>query len=283
MYYHTKSLLGRRDKNEDEISIILNYDGNDTSIKKMNFFAVFDGHGGPDISKYVADKMYRFFVTKYTRNIDFNKKSAINRYIIDVFNQLQSRIEQFKRISESCGTTALVVMQLPDRNGVFCKLKIINLGDCRAVLCTNDNIANPLTRDHKPMNYDENNRIRKLDTEIVHDKDDDPRVNGYSVSRALGDVSAKPGISHIPDIFDYRLSVSRGKITDKFLILACDGVWDVLSNQEAVDFVLFKLKENHSKENQNTSSNKNIAYDLAKYAIDKDSGDNISIIIVFFN
>ena len=98
------------------------------------------------------------------------------------------------------------------------------------------------------------------------------------MSRALGDLDTKPFVSHIPEIFRYELD-NR----DRFIILACDGLWDAFENQQAVNFVLNeldktkKLKSDHKQKNQN-----NIAYLLAKEAIARGSRDNVSVIIVFF-
>ena len=103
---------------------------------------------------------------------------------------------------------------------------------------------------------------------ITLDSEDDVyRIMDLSVSRAFGDIEYSKYVKPIPDIFTYTV-----KPTDQFLILACDGLWDVVSNQEAVNYVL-----------TNKDKTKNIAYSLGKWAIDvKGSYDNVSIIIVFF-
>lgn len=279
MIYQTKSLLGARPKNEDEIDIVFNYNNSISGKKKMNYYGIYDGHGGNTMSKYVCERLSKYFINK-TSNFDIGKNKKCNKYIVTTYEHMQNKIEQLQLTSRSCGTTALVIMQY-EKGGVFSQLKIANLGDCRAVLCTESNVAIPLTKDHKPMAYDENKRITMLNGNITHDRNDDPRINGFSVSRAFGDVEAKPHISHIPELFDYELSTKSNKIIDKFLILACDGVWDVLSNQDAVDFVLFKLDEISSLQTCNSGKN-NIANMLGKYAIVKGSQDNISVAIVFF-
>jgi serine/threonine protein phosphatase PrpC len=139
-----------------------------------------------------------------------------------------------------------------------------------------NNIAIPLTKDHKPLSFDENKRILKIGGNIIQDEGDDARINGLSVSKAFGDLDAKPHVSHLPDIYDYDLN------KDKFLIMACDGVWDVLSNQDAIDFILYKLDEIKIDINLHACNKKNIAYLLGDYAIKKGSQDNISILIIFF-
>jgi len=284
MIYQTKSLTGLRDKNEDELDIIINYDGSDTESKEMNFYAIYDGHGGNNISKYIKTRLSKYFMTT-SSDIEIGKSKSCDKKITKIYDKLQEKISNLELSSKGCGSTALVVIQHTNssKSKIYSHLKVINLGDCRAVLCNHNNVALPLTKDHKPMAYDEYNRITQMKGTITHDKDDDPRINGLSVSRSFGDVDSKPHVSHLPEIFDYEMTVKHGEITDKFLILACDGVWDVLSNQEAVDFVLFKLDELSPISTCNLTGRNNIAHLLGKHAIDKGSSDNISIAIIFFN
>lgn len=279
MKYQTKSLIGKRPKNEDEIDIVFNYKNESKSNKQINFFAIYDGHGGSIMSSYIKDRLSRYFTDI---NVDKNvsKSKKYDDYIIKVYNSMQNKVSQLKLSSKFCGSTALVIMQYK-KSSSFSYLKVVNLGDCRAVLCNSNNIAIPLTKDHKPMSWDENTRIKALNGKIVHEEGDDPRISGLSVSRAFGDVDAKPYVSHIPDIYDYELQTSNGKITDKFIIMGCDGVWDVLSNQDAVDFVLYKLTEISRIEITDQSNKNNIAYLLGRHAIAQGSMDNISVAIIF--
>ena len=97
-----------------------------------------------------------------------------------------------------------------------------------------------------------------------------------SVSRAFGDLDATPYVTHVPEIHRYQMDTKN----DKFIIVACDGLWDVLSNQDAVNFVLGLCYDNTLiKHNDNKE---NIAQKLAEYAIKKGSTDNITTIVAFF-
>jgi len=276
MHYHTISLIGARPKNEDEIEININMDGLNTNQKKINFFGVFDGHGGDKISKYLKEKLPKFFIDK-TIEFEPSKSKSYNKYINKIYEYIQNKLVNFELPSKTCGSTALIVLNYPKCN-IYSQLKIINLGDCRAVLCNEHNIGIPLTKDHKPMSYDENHRILNAGGKIITDLGDDPRINGLSVSRAFGDLDSKPHVSHIPDIYDYEINLEK----DKFLIMGCDGVWDVLSNQDAVDFVLYSMDKIKVSSNCSTRSLKNIANLLGDYAIKKGSQDNISVLIVWF-
>ena len=75
---------------------------------------------------------------------------------------------------------------------------------------------------------------------------------------------------HSPDIYNYKLNP-----TDKFLIIGCDGLWDVFTNQQAANFVLQNMNKFNLQSNR-------LAKLLANQAIKKGSTDNISVIIVFF-
>ena len=120
------------------------------------------------------------------------------------------------------------------------KVTVANTGDSRCVMSRRGE-AIPLTLDHKPIIYEEAQRIIRAGGFVR-----DNRVNGaLNVSRTIGDLDFKRNselphteqmVVATPDITD--LELHEG---DEFLILACDGIWDVLTNQEAVDFVRERL------------------------------------------
>ena len=115
---------------------------------------------------------------------------------------------------------------------------------------------------------EEKKRIENLGGKITYDGVD-WRVKTLSLSRAFGDLDCCPYVTHLPNIFKYDLSSK-----DKFLIIACDGLWDALSNKQAID---------HVKDLQHSNFKGNYAKSLANYALDKGSYDNITVIIYFIN
>ena len=122
------------------------------------------------------------------------------------------------------------------RNGV---LYVANAGDSRAILCRRGR-AIALSEDHKPANPGELARIKKAGGWVTPQG----RINGnLNLSRALGDLKYKQAISSKlgraeqiitadPDITVHKLE--KG---DELIVLACDGVWDCMTNQGVVDFV----------------------------------------------
>lgn len=159
-----------------------------------------------------------------------------------------------------------------------------NLGDCRAVLCRNGH-AIPLTTDHKPSRPDEKQRIVAAGGFVgtfhgiarvysaagaglsVHQT---PQSATYlAVSRAFGDVPLKtptPLVSCEPEVKRFR--VERD---DLFIVVACDGIWDVLSNQDAVAIGL-----------QHFTDAQRAADAIVKEAYRRGSSDNLTATVVQF-
>lgn len=273
MITHSISMLGKRASNEDQHEIIINMNGSDPDIKKLNIFGVFDGHGGKDVAKYLKSHIPQFFIRKHM-NYDINRKDKFKKYIEKVYDHVQNSLERkYKNSSYAIGSTALMSIFYKKDNKI--NYFVINVGDCRAVKCNKDSIAIPLSKDHKPHLNDEKKRIEKLGGEIEFDGED-WRIKDLSVSRAFGDIDATPYVTHRPEIFKYTL-----KKNDKFFILACDGLWDVLSNQDAVNFVESEISKIEKLVDMTGYSKNNIANSLASYAIKKGSYDNVSVIIVF--
>lgn len=263
MSVYFKSMKGKRSQNEDAHKIILNANGLDNTFQNVNYYAIFDGHGGKQISNFVNDNIYKFFVDKKV------KYPLTTQYINKVFDTVQNNIIQNNN-GVHVGTTALIAVNY--RNEGVNYLNIMNSGDCRAVLCR-DNLAMPLTKDHKPEWPEETVRITNLGGKIYFD---DPvyRIKDLSVSRAFGDIDATPYVTHKPDIFRWKIEKN-----DKFFILACDGVWDVLSNQDVVNFVLnIAYEPDMITRKKNTF---NVAHKIAQLALNKGSTDNITVILVF--
>ena len=273
MITHSISLIGRRDKNEDQHDIIINLNNKYENMNNINFFGVYDGHGGKDVSKYLKENLSNYFTDKINQ---FNISDSVNfkKYIEKIFDHLQSKLEiKFKNISYTIGSTALIIIMFKHNNDIYSY--VANIGDCRSILCDSKNIPRQLTNDHKPNQIKEKNRIQNLGGKIYFDGYD-WRIGDLSVSRAFGDMDSAPYVTHKPEIFKYKI-----KKNDKFIVIGCDGLWDVMTNKNVNDFILDKINKIKITEMSGYSNN-NIAYLLANYAIKKGSTDNISIIIIFF-
>eukprot|EP01080_Neovahlkampfia_damariscottae_P012009 gene12009-5409_t len=140
------------------------------------------------------------------------------------------------------------------------KCYVANAGDSRVVI-SRDGKAHRLSVDHKPDDDSEKRRIREVGGFVA-----DGRVNGImGVSRAIGDNFLDPMIIHDP--FTKVIDLNE---KDNFIIIACDGVWDVVSDSDAV-------KEIQEEKDPRVASAK-----LRNYAYDNKSTDNITCTVVRF-
>jgi protein phosphatase 2C len=197
---------------------------------------VFDGHGGHKVSAYCAAKLpeklkeampqtrTRTKITTTTTDIGPLVRNAILSLHHDVCDALSEE-------ADACGTTALVAVQ---QAGRFC---IAHCGDSRAVLCEN-NIARQLTVDHKPDVPEERDRILAAGGLVFrrHNHGQSMVMGLLAMSRALGDAYLDPYISHEPDVMTFECTPGM-----QFLLLASDGLFDVMDNQTAVELALQSL------------------------------------------
>ncbi|XP_040171526.1 protein phosphatase 1B [Anopheles arabiensis] len=235
------------------------------SLDDWNYFAVFDGHAGDNVAKHcAANLLQRIITTTEFGNNDITK--GIHTGFLQLDESMRAIPELASGLDKS-GTTAVCAFISGQH------LYIANCGDSRAVLCQN---AQPIftTQDHKPILPGEKERIQNAGGSVMVQ-----RVNGsLAVSRALGDYDYKKVanlgqceqlVSPEPEIF-----CRDREPADEFLVLACDGVWDVMSNEELCQFVHNRLE---------VSDN---LVDVANQVIDtclhKGSRDNMSIIIIAF-
>uniref|UniRef100_A0A7S4NUM3 PPM-type phosphatase domain-containing protein n=1 Tax=Guillardia theta TaxID=55529 RepID=A0A7S4NUM3_GUITH len=125
---------------------------------------------------------------------------------------------------------------------------VANAGDSRSVLCRKGQ-AVPLSEDHKPNNPKERSRITSAGGWVSEAANGHFRVNGnLNLSRSIGDLKYKSDSKLPPSkqVITAEPDVRRIPRTeeDEFIITACDGVWDCMSNQQLVDFVRARLKSN---------------------------------------
>ncbi|KAK6263816.1 hypothetical protein SCA6_019250 [Theobroma cacao] len=165
----------------------------------------------------------------------------LKRSMLKAFKLMDKELKLHPTIDCFCsGTTAVTLVKQGQH------LIIGNVGDSRAVLAARDKdnslIAIQLTVDLKPDLPREAARIQQCKGRVfaLQDEPEVARVwlpnndsPGLAMARAFGDFCLKDfGLISVPDVF-YRCLTER----DEFIILATDGVWDVLSNKEAVDIV----------------------------------------------
>ncbi|XP_022767832.1 probable protein phosphatase 2C 73 [Durio zibethinus] len=167
--------------------------------------------------------------------------------LIKAFKESDENLSLEESLDSYCsGTTGVTIVKQDEH------LIISNLGDSRAILCTSDNenqlVPIQLTVDLKPSIPSEADRIRKCSGRVfaIDEEPNVPRVwmpnqdcPGLAMARAFGDFCLKDhGLSSIPEV-SYRRLTSK----DEFVVLATDGVWDVLSNNEVIRIVASVKKQ----------------------------------------
>ena len=228
----------------------------DDFCEPTSIYAVFDGHAGYQCSQFCADWLSAYFVRKYSISHD------IPSALFATFKQLD---RDFMETNKKDGTTACVAV-LSGHN----QLTVANVGDSRALLVRADGTFKPLSVDHKANTPCEVERIRSLGGVVAFNKG--WRVEGkLSVSRAIGDLPLKPFVSSDPDILETRIDME-----DSFLVLASDGIFDVLSNSQVTTTVLSYCGEPANGESGMKYASK-LLCDRAK---ELKSNDNLSVIIV---
>lgn len=148
-------------------------------------------------------------------------------------------------------------------------LVVANAGDCRAVLCRRGK-AVEMSRDHKPGK--ERKRIETSGGYVY-----DGYLNGQlSVARALGDwhMEGMKGRNGGPLSAEPELMTTKLTEEDEFLIIGCDGIWDVFRSQNAVDFARRRLQDHNDPSI--------CSRDLVDEALKRKSGDNLAAVVVCF-
>ena len=203
-------------------------------LEDWSFFAVFDGHSGCIVAQHCAR-----FLLDYIVNTDEFKSGdhvkGIRKGFLRIDEDMRWLPEMQFKIEKSGGTTAVCAFVSPTQ------VYIANCGDSRAVLCRQ---GSPVfaTQDHKPVLPEEKERIHNAGGSVMI-----KRVNGtLAVSRALGDYEFKNVkgkgqcdqlVSPEPEIF-----CQSRQDTDEFLVLACDGIWDVMTNEDVCSFIVSRMK-----------------------------------------
>lgn len=255
---------GARPYQEDRVRVIINQNKKYKNMKSINFFGLYDGHGGAFVSKYLYSNLHNYFISK---KVEY---PLTERYIKKVCSTVQKDlIKNNNKESKETGSTCCVGIRYKS------DLTVFNIGDSRCIMCT-DNMAVAVTKDHKPKWPEELKRITELGGHVKFDAGD-YRIKDLAVSRAFGDLSAAPYVVPLPDVFKLKI-----KAKDQFIVVACDGLWDVCDNQEVVNFIIERCYYPKTLKKRRTLPD--IANQLANYAINKKkSMDNVSIIIIFLN
>lgn len=203
------------------------------------YFGIFDGHAGREAADWCSKKLHTYveswiFKDKKNKNDDGgpNKSTGISGSRIpyalsSAFLEADSQIVKLGLQNSGCTVAVAVLKWEPDGNSRKRMLYTANVGDARIVLSRGGK-AYRLTYDHKGSDPNEARRVQNLGGIMMNN-----RVNGVlAVTRSLGDSYMKDFVSGAPFTTETKLSEK-----DEFLIVACDGLWDVCQDSAAVDIV----------------------------------------------
>ena len=219
-----------------------------TTDYKVSLFGIFDGHGGNDVVKFVKDRLPQLIKN------NLNDLCPVESAFKKSFEKVDQELKFFD--SEYIGTTATII--LFKDNKIYCA----NVGDSKAYILY-DKTYKQISSDHKCSVEEEAERIKSCGGKISKN-----RVMGQLIlTRTLGDLYVKQyGVINTPDI-----SVTDINPNLKYVILASDGVWDVIDLDTLV---------NMSKAGKPVGE---FCSDIVKLSISKGTKDNVSCIVISFN
>ncbi|KAJ8312901.1 hypothetical protein KUTeg_010274 [Tegillarca granosa] len=222
----------------------------------QSYYAVFDGHAGVEASVYASTHLHLHMIN----SPDFQTDPATAlKYAYKTTDD--KFVAKAQRENIRSGSTGISVLIRGD------KLHLAWLGDSQAVLVKNGKCVS-LMEPHKPERDDEKSRIESLGGIVLHMGT--WRVNGnLAVSRAIGDASQKRFICSDADTVTIDLDG-----TEDYIVLACDGLWDTVSQESISDIVYGHLQETNGDKSS-------VARKLVTIAKDNGSSDNITVIVVF--
>ncbi|GAB2285949.1 hypothetical protein Dimus_020378 [Dionaea muscipula] len=248
-----------------------------------HFFGVYDGHGGCQVANYCRERIHNVIVEELENVKEGVKEDcqelwrrAFTGCFVKVDEEVGGKARKEPVAPETVGSTAVVA--------IICSSHIIvaNCGDSRAVLCRGKE-AIPLSMDHKPNRADEYARIEAAGGKVI-------QWNGHRVfgvlamSRSIGDRYLKPWIIPDPEV----MFIPRAK-EDECLILASDGLWDVMTNEEVCETARKRILLWHKKNGGSLPPERGVGIDpaakaaaecLSNRALQKGTKDNITVIVV---
>ncbi|XP_021894296.1 probable protein phosphatase 2C 58 isoform X1 [Carica papaya] len=220
---------------------------------ELGLFAIFDGHLGHDVANYLQSHLFNNILKE--KDFWTETEDAIRR----AYRSTDAEILEKSFHLGKGGSTAVTAILI---NGQ--KLVVANVGDSRAVI-SKSGVAQQLSVDHEPSK--EKKLIESRGGFVSNLPGDVPRVDGQlAVARAFGDKSLKIHLSSEPDVTVHVIDDNT-----EFIILASDGIWKVMTNQEAVDCI------------KNLKDAQSAAKHLIEEALSKKSKDDISCIVVKFH
>lgn len=249
--------IGVRNSMEDACAIIGEFTGANTQ-----YYGVFDGHGGNEVSTYCANNLHRS-ISRILKEKDITVEKAIKEAIEEINQEVLSKFPD-------AGTTAGIVLVI--NNVIYCA----NVGDTRILLVEGSNSPQSpgvrgrrgwkptppkVTRcsyDHKASDPEEKELVLQRGGHVFQG-----RVNGcLMLSRAIGDAAVGEGLSCEP----YQTKMRRKD--GMKMVIGCDGVFDVLDD-ETVGEVIDRIPNPQEA-----------ARTIKDMALERGTQDNVTCVVI---
>ncbi|CAE8584928.1 unnamed protein product, partial [Polarella glacialis] len=253
------------------------------------YFGAFDGHGGAQVSEIAAKQLHKNILAHFrSKQVQpASRDEKIKVAVKEAFAQTDKEIlalSERKKFDSSGSTAVCAMLHGNPKLGTALRLVLAHVGDSRAVLCRAGQ-AVQVTEDHKPDRLDEKKRIERAGGLVLNvrgawriaapanprgaSKASRREYAGLSMTRSLGDAAFKNPVPLSSPEPEVRVL----PITDKdlFMVLATDGIWAVLSNQEVVDLA-----------GKHWSDPEEAAKTIVRTAFQKGSDDNLTAIVIQF-
>ncbi|CAN6362661.1 unnamed protein product [Urochloa humidicola] len=248
------SRAGTRHAMEDAYAVVTHKIDGDSQLA---FYGVFDGHGGRAAVDFVSQRLGENVISAVLaagteKRNDAEQHDAVSAAIRAAYLATDSELlsqPQGVVSGGACATTAVV------KNG---DLYVAHVGDCRAVLSRHGGAAAALTADHTCAMDDERERIERGGGYVSRSG------GGSGVSRSFGDAGLKRWVVAEPAV----TRVSLAAAGCEFLVVASDGLWDKVGNQEAVDAVA------------RSGRNAAVCAELVELARSRGSRDDVTVMVV---
>lgn len=226
------------------------------------FFAVYDGHAGPEAAQYCREKLHFHLVQ--SEHFCTDLPSALADAFVSSNSALQELFEYIPTVQ--AGTTAIVGVIRARR------VYVANVGDCRGVTYKKDSTWHALNRQHKPEDPYERALIESKGG-YIRNVAGAWRVNGIlSVSRSIGITPCHTVLCCEPEITVFDITQE-----DDFMVMGTDGLWDVLTEDE-VKKIVVQATHKHTEANRM----KFACAELIRVAGQRGSTDNVTVVVVDF-
>lgn len=288
MQFGVSSLQARRNTQEDRWVVLPSMPDAPAHWSTGAFVGLYDGHGGEECANILQEQLHQWIFRNVEDSLlDLERlQSCFLELDLFVCDYLQHK-------GDLSGSTATCLLLRPDSASHKVQAIVSHVGDCRLVLGKRNGDCVDLTTDHRLTLAAERDRILQRGGRVVNN-----RVNGVmAITRAFGDLEFKgmldrkrasvstAAIEVQPNLFQsdddektLALLTARPDVAqltldpleDEFLLLACDGLWDVMTSEEALNTLRDRFGIHADLQLA--------AKEIAQEAIRRYSNDNISVI-----